>query len=86
MTTTALEPGRGARARRTAFTALSATLHVFGGVARAKSRATRRHLQDHAYSICGFGLISGAAFVHSLFTGLLVAGVCFLVFEWKVSE
>lgn len=86
MTTATLEPGRTARARRQALTALSATLHVFGGVAKAKARATRRHLQDHAYSICGLGLISAAAFVHSTFTGLLVTGLMFLVFEWKVSD
>jgi hypothetical protein len=34
----------------------------------------------------GFGCISGASFLHSAFTGLLVTGILLLVFEWKVSD
>jgi hypothetical protein len=86
MTTAALEPGRSERAFRRVLTTLSATLHVFAGVAGAKARASHRHLQDHAYTICGLGLVASAAFVHSVFTGLLITGLLFLVFEWKVSE
>lgn len=85
MTTATLDPAH-VRARRRAVTALSATLHVFAGVARARAKATRRSLQDNIYSVCGLGLISAAAFVHSTFTGLLVTGIMFLVFEWKVSD
>jgi hypothetical protein len=74
------------RARAALYAALSTTLSVLGPNLRATSRATRSHLQDHIYTICGLGLISAAAFVHSTFTGLLVTGIMFLVFEWKVSE
>jgi hypothetical protein len=55
-------------------------------VGRATVRPTVNHLADHAYSIIGLGLISAAAFVHSTFTGLMVTGILFLVFEWKVSD
>ncbi len=44
------------------------------------------HLRDHGYTIAGLGLISAAAFVHSVFTGLLVTGIMALIFEWKVSD
>ena len=53
---------------------------------RASARPTVGHLRDHAYGILGLGCIDAAAFVHSTFTGLLVTGVSFLVFEWKVQS
>jgi hypothetical protein len=53
---------------------------------KARSRPIRRHLADHAYTLAGFGFISAASYVHSLFTGLLVTGILFLVFEFKVGE
>lgn len=71
--------GRGGRLRekvRTLGTGLSAAV---------KTRAAPG-VKHHGYTIAGFGCISGAAFVHSVFTGLLVTGILFLVFEWKVSE
>jgi hypothetical protein len=55
-------------------------------VVRAKARPLASHLQDHIYSILGFGLFDAACFTHSLFTGLMVTGISFLVFEFKVSE
>ncbi len=59
-----------------------------GILAAAKARAVpaASHLRDHGLTICGLGCISGAAFVHSIFTGLLVSGIEFLAYEWKVSE
>jgi len=53
---------------------------------RAKTKPTLAHIRDHAYSILGLGCIDAAMFVHSVFTGLLVAGVSFLIFEWKVQQ
>jgi hypothetical protein len=50
------------------------------------ARPVWNHLIDHAYSIIGLGCIATAAFIHSTFTGFIVLGVMFLVFEWKVSE
>lgn len=55
-------------------------------VLRERAKPAAKHMRDHAYSIAGIGFIDSAAFVHSLFTGLLVTGISFLVFEWKVSE
>ena len=53
---------------------------------RPKAAPVTGHLRDHGYSVCGLGCIAGAAFIHSVFSGFLVIGVLFLVFEWKVSE
>jgi len=53
---------------------------------RGRSRPIRRHIADHAYTLAGFGCISAASFVHSVFTGLLVTGILLLVFEFKVSD
>jgi len=60
-------------------------LGVAGREFRRAARPVASHLSDHAYSILGIGFIDAAAFTHSAFTGLLVTGVSFLVFEWKVS-
>jgi hypothetical protein len=57
---------------------------VFGAV-RARTRPTRAHIVEHGYTWTGFGLISAASFVHSVFAGLLVMGILALVFEWKVG-
>ena len=86
MTTATLEPGRATRARRASLAALSVTLHVVAPQLRKRARATTRSLQENIYTIFGLGLISAAAFVHSTFTGLLVTGIMFLVYEWKVSD
>lgn len=51
-----------------------------------RARPTATHLRDHGYTIAGLTLIGAAAFVHSLFAGLLVTGILFLVLEWKVSD
>jgi hypothetical protein len=53
---------------------------------RRTARPLSAHLAEHAYTIVGFGCISAASFIHSVFTGLLVSGFLFLIFEWKVSE
>jgi hypothetical protein len=53
---------------------------------RDTTRPARAHLAGHAYTIAGFGCFSAASFYHSVFTGLLVSGALFLVYEWKVSE
>ncbi len=58
----------------------------FVEVVRARSSPISRHLADHAYTIAGFGCISAASFVHSVFTGLLTTGILLLVFEFKVGE
>jgi hypothetical protein len=44
------------------------------------------HLTAHGYALLGLGFIDAAAFTHSLFAGLLVTGISWLVFEWKASE
>lgn len=56
------------------------------GTARAKTRPITRHLADHAYTLAGFGCISAASFVHSVFTGLLVTGILLIIFEFKVGD
>jgi hypothetical protein len=53
---------------------------------KVRTRPLRAHLQDHAYTLVGFGSIDAACFLHSLFCGLLVGGILVLVFEWKVSD
>lgn len=55
------------------------------GVARAKAAPTVGHIREHAYSIIGFGMFDAAMFLHSEFTGLLVTGISWFVFEWKVQ-
>lgn len=57
-----------------------------GSFTRSQARPTVSHLRDHAFSICGFGFISAAAFTHSVFTGLLVTGIAFFVYEFKVAD
>src|SRR6266496_1772360 len=54
--------------------------------ARVSARPLARHLRDHFYTLAGFGCLAGAAFTHSLFSGLLVLGSLLLVLEWKVGE
>lgn len=65
---------------------LGMVLQTVLGAIRANSAPARSIFADHAYSLVGFGCISAASFVHSVFTGLLVTGILCLVFEWKVSE
>jgi hypothetical protein len=78
--------GRGARLARRAMAVLFMAVSVAGSVGRARAVPTASHLRDHAYSIAGFGFISAAAFYHSTFAGLLVLGLSFFIYEWKVSE
>lgn len=75
-----------ARARKKAQIALGIAMQTVFSALVANSRPARAHLVDHAYSWAGFGCISGASFLHSTFTGLLVTGILALVFEWKVGE
>lgn len=87
MTTQALpEPGRASRAGQKLLAILLTAVSVAGPALRATAAPTRAHLRDHAYTICGMGFISAASFYHSIFTGLLVTGILFFVYEWKVSE
>lgn len=71
--------------RRTG-TALAFTMNFVLGVAGARAPATLKILQEHIWTIVGLGLFDSAMFVHSLFTGLLVTGLSFFVFEWKISN
>lgn len=50
------------------------------------TRPVASQLRENLYSVMGFGCIDACAFKHSVFTGLLVTGLMFLVFEWKVSD
>ena len=87
MTTQTLpRPPRFRLALHAVTVALGSVLATMGSQTRARSRPVASHLRDHFYTIAGLGFISGAAFVHSVFTGLLVTGLMFLLFEWKVSE
>lgn len=74
-----------------------ATLRKLGGIAATAAGAVAqavgvsnpplaRHFRDHAYSLLCIGFIDAAAYTHSLFSGLLVTGITFAVFEWKVSD
>jgi hypothetical protein len=65
---------------------LLAAVGIAAGIGRSTARPIAAHLRDHIYSIIGIGFIDAAAFTHSLFTGLLVTGISFLIFEWKVSD
>jgi hypothetical protein len=87
MTTLPLDPTHPVqRALRQLVTLAGAVLAVALVALRTKTRPTLAHLRDHAYGILGLGCIDAAAFVHSVFTGLLVTGVSFLIFEWKVQQ
>ena len=55
-------------------------------VVKTRSSPIRRNISDHLFTIAGFGCISAASFIHSVFTGLLTTGILFLVFEFKVSD
>lgn len=65
---------------------LMAVAAVLLSVVAVTARPVWEHLLDHAYSVAGLACIATAAFIHSTFTGFLVLGVMFLVFEWKVSD
>lgn len=73
------------RAGGTALAGAVAAVRATGRVLVAKATPAVLHVKEHAYTIVGFGLVDAAMFTHSLFTGLLVTGVSWVVFEWKVS-
>jgi hypothetical protein len=85
MATRAMPLPSGDRARKIQ-KALLVALQAVITVAGAHSKPVRSNLVDHGYTLLGFGCISGASFLHSAFTGLLVTGILLLVFEWKVSD
>lgn len=85
MTTQTLPLPSPEKARKAA-RALGIALQTVLGAVKANSAPARLHIQQHAYTWAGFASISAASFVHSVFTGLLVTGILFLVFEWKVSD
>lgn len=78
--------GRAERIWRQVLGGLLVAVTIAGNVGRAQAKPTARHLREHAYSICGFLFISAAAFTHSVFTGLLVTGIMFFIYEWKVGD
>jgi hypothetical protein len=88
MTTETLprEPLDWRRTARRAWAVLLTAIVVAVPEVQRHTRPIARHLREHAYSIAGLGCIDAAAFVHSAFTGLLVTGISFLIFEWKVNE
>jgi len=53
---------------------------------REKASPAARHLREHGYTMTGLACLDAAAFVHSVFAGLIVTGVSFLVLEWRVRE
>jgi hypothetical protein len=69
-----------------AMVAVGIAISAIQVVAKTRSRPIRAHLQEHAYTLVGFGCVSAACFLHSVFTGLLVTGILVIVFEWKVSD
>lgn len=73
------------RATRTAGAAMATAVRSVASAAKARTVPAAKHVQEHAYSIIGLGMFDAAMFVHSVFTGLLVTGISFLVFEWKVT-
>lgn len=72
--------GRRMKERLTRFAI--ATAHETSKVAPV----AKAHVTDHGYSIVGLALVDAAMFTHSVFTGLLVTGLSFLAFEWKVAS
>ena len=66
--------------------ALAAALYTTLSAVGAKTRPTVQHFRTQLYTWAGFCFISAASFYHSIFTGLLVTGIGWFVFEWKVSD
>ncbi len=86
MTTTTLPNKTASRVLSAVLLVLGTVVGTAGSIVRSQTRPLARHLTDHFYSIAGLGCIDAAAFVHSLFAGLIVTGISFIVFEWKVGE
>ena len=86
MTTETLLRPRTERLRRIVGAALAVTLKVALPALKTHTRPLANHIREHLYTIAGFGFVSAAAFTHSVFSGLLVTGLLFLVFEWKVND
>jgi hypothetical protein len=55
-------------------------------VVKAKATPAVSHIREHAYTIMGLGTFDAAMFYHSMFTGLLVTGISWFVFEFKASD
>jgi hypothetical protein len=79
------QPGRASRITRLIISTLLGAVAVAGVNAKLAARPAVAHLAAHGYSIMGLSFIDAAAYRHSIFTGLLVTGISFLVFEWKAS-
>lgn len=87
MTTATLPtPGRISARLRNGLAVLMTAISIVVPEVQKHARPVVGHIREHAYGIIGLGCIDAAAFVHSTFTGLLVTGVSFLVFEWKVRD
>jgi|HubBroStandDraft_5_1064220.scaffolds.fasta_scaffold00014_68 hypothetical protein len=80
------QPGRTRRWGKSLLSASLAVARVTGANLRKVGIPALEHLREHGYSVIGLGFVDSACFVHSLFTGLIVTGISFLVFEWKVSS
>lgn len=77
--------GRDNWAKR-ARTRAAVGLRVGSMWARKRAVLVRAHLVDHAYSWLAMGFVDAAAYVHSVFSGLLVTGILFLLFELKIGD
>lgn len=58
---------------------------AFRGI-RRRSRVTRRLIADNTFSFLAVGCVDAACFTHSVFSGLLVTGIMFVILEWKASD
>lgn len=66
--------------------ALGGRLKSVGAAFRTSAAVASAHVQEHGYFMAAMGCADAAGFVHSLFTGLIVAGAGFLALEWRVSR
>lgn len=74
------------RGRQKTTDAFRVVLFQVLAVVGAHARPYWSQIRENLYAVAGFGFFSAAGYVHSLFTGLIVTGVCFLIFEWKVER
>lgn len=53
---------------------------------RRRSRVTKRLVTENTFSFLAVGCVDAACFTHSVFSGLLVTGIMFVILEWKASD
>jgi hypothetical protein len=61
-------------------------LAVVGAAFQRPASVAKDHLLEHGYFLAAMSCADAAGFVHSVFTGLIVAGASFLAIEWRVSR